>query len=251
MDFGLKGKNVIVTGASRGIGRAIAIMFAEEGANIALCARGPQALDATKNELLKHNVKVHAQICDVADAKSLSQFIQTSSETLGGVDVLVNNASGFGLTDDEAGWQSGWNIDLMASVRATRQVAAIMAEKKSGAIIHISSISGMETGSPASYSAIKTALITHSKVMSTELAAQGIRVNCVSPGCIEFPGGLWDQLKTHDRVSYDGVRTSIPFQRMGTPEEVAAAVVFLASERASWISGANLVVDGSQHKGIF
>ena len=138
-----------------------------------------------------------------------------------------------------------------AELRATRQVAAIMKEQKSGAIIHITSISGMESGSPAAYSAVKTALITHSKVMSAELAPMGIRVNCVSPGCIEFPGGLWDQLKTHDRASYDGVRTSIPFQRMGTPEEVAAAVVFLASSRASWISGANVVVDGSQHKGIF
>jgi 3-oxoacyl-[acyl-carrier protein] reductase len=164
--------------------------------------------------------------------------------------LLVNNASAFGLTDDEASWEASINIDLLASVRATRLVTPWMAASGGGSIVHISSVAGLEAwGTPSAYSPVKAALISHSKTMAVALAAQKIRVNVVTPGSIEFPGGIWDRVKHGNRPFYDTVLASIPWGRMGTPDEVANAVVFLASPCASWITGVCLSVDGSQHKG--
>ena len=173
MDLGLKGKGVVVTGASRGIGRAIALEFAAEGANVSICARGKEALDATRAELDALRIKTHAQVCDVADPKALTAFLDQSRERLGAVDVLVNNSSGFGTSDDEAGWRMSYDVDVMASVRATWQVAPWMAAQGSGVVIHIASTSGLEAGSPPSYAAAKAALISHSKTLAAALGAAG------------------------------------------------------------------------------
>lgn len=252
MDLGLKGRKVIVTGGSRGIGRACALEFAAEGADVAICARGQEALDATRAALQAHGVTAFAEACDVGDSDQLYRFLTAARAAIGGCDVLVNNTSGFGLSDDDAGWQAGIDIDLMASVRATRTVTPWMADSGGGAIVHIASISALETGSPPAYTAVKAALVAHSKTMAKALAPQGIRVNCVAPGSIEFPGGMWQQQRdSADPSLYEHMLGRIPFGRMGTPEEVAAAVVFLCSARASWISGATLLVDGVQHDGIF
>lgn len=249
MDLGLKGKNVVVTGGSRGIGRATALTFADEGANVAICARGADQLEATRREIEARGVTAFAQACDVADADSLRGFLEAARRTLGGVDVLINNTSGFGGSDDEAGWSAGFKVDVMASVRASWTVTPWMAEQGGGAIVHISSTSGLEAGSPPAYAAVKAALISHSKTLANELAPKGIRVNCVAPGSIEFPGGLWEQIKAQNPDHYEAIRSSIPFGRLGTDDEVAAAVVFIASPRASWIAGVTLAVDGVQHKG--
>jgi len=249
LDLGLKGKGVIVTGASKGIGRSIALEFAQEGANVAICARGEEALAKTADEVSALGVKVHAQVCDVADEASFLAFLDSSREALGGVVALVNNTSGFGVTDDEGGWAAGWSVDMMAAVRGTWKVSPWLEESGGGSITHISSTSGLEAGSPPAYAAVKAALISHSKTMAAQLAPKGIRVNCVAPGSIEFPGGMWQTIKKVNAPMYETIRDSIPFGRLGTPEEVAAAVVFLASERASWISGVTLSVDGVQHKG--
>jgi len=251
MDLGLAGKNAVVTGGSRGIGRAIALELAGEGTNIAFCARGAPDLENTRAELEGLGVRVYAEPCDVANAQALAGFLDNSHSSLGSIDILVNNPSGFGLGDDEDSWNASWSVDIMASVRATRQVVPWMEAQGGGAVIHISSISGLETGSPPAYSAVKAALVAHSKTMAEELAPRGIRVNCVAPGSIEFPGGFWELMQRDNRELYDTVLGRIPFGRLGKPEEVAAAVVFLASPRASWISGATLLVDGVQHKGIF
>lgn len=251
MDLGLKGKNVIITGASRGIGRATALEFAAEGANVAICARGAEALETTRADVAAHGVTVHAQCCDVSDADALKAFLSGANEALGGIDILINNPSGFGLTDDEAGWQASLNIDMMATVRATWQVVPWMEARGGGAIVHISSISGLEAGSPPAYTAVKAGLVAHAKTMAAQLAPQGIRVNTVAPGSIEFANGFWDTVKQHNRAMYDATLASIPAGRMGTAEEVAATVVFLASPKASWVSGAMLLVDGVQHKGVF
>lgn len=251
MDLGLAGRNAIVTGGSRGIGREAARLLAREGANVALCARGRDALERSAAEIEALGVRVHAETCDVADAQALADFLDHSRKALGGVDVLVNNASGFGMTDDEAGWEAGIKVDLLATVRATRQVAPWMEEAGGGSVTHISSISGLEPGSPPAYAAVKAALVSHAKTMAQELAPRGIRVNCVAPGAIYFEGGFWDQVKQGDRALYDAVEAAIPFGRLGTPEEVASVIVFLASPGASWVSGATVVVDGVQHKGIF
>jgi 3-oxoacyl-[acyl-carrier protein] reductase len=249
LDFGLKGKGAIVTGASKGIGRSIALEFAQEGANVAICARGEEALAKTADELSAQGVKVHAQVCDVSDEESFAAFLDSSREALGGVTALVNNTSGFGVTDDEGGWAAGWSVDMMAAVRGTWRVSPWLAESGGGSITHISSTSGLEAGSPPAYAAVKAALVSYSKTMAAQLAPKGIRVNCVAPGSIEFPGGMWQTIKKVNTPMYETIRESIPFGRLGTPEEVAAAVVFLASERASWISGVTLSVDGVQHKG--
>ncbi|MEQ8234574.1 MAG: SDR family oxidoreductase [Gammaproteobacteria bacterium] len=250
MDLGLKGKGVIVTGASRGIGRSIALGFAAEGANVAICARGGEALDAARDEIAAHGVEVHAAPCDVSDAQALAAFLDGAHAALGRVDVLVNNPSGFGVTDDDAGWQASLDVDVMASVRATWQVVPWLEAQGGGAVVHVSSVSGLDVTLPMpAYCAAKAALISHAKSMAFNLAPKNIRVNCVAPGSIEFPGGFWEQIKEGNRPFYDSVHASIPFGRLGRPEEVAAAVVFLASAPASWISGVTLSVDGVQHKG--
>ncbi len=251
MDLGLTGKNVIITGASRGIGRATALEFAAEGANVAICARGAEALEITRSDVAALGVTVHARSCDVSDADALKAFINSANEALGGIDILINNPSGFGLTDDEAGWEASLNIDMMATVRATWQVVPWMEARGGGAIVHISSISGLEAGSPPAYTAVKAGLVAHAKTMAAQLAPQGIRVNTVAPGSIEFANGFWATVKQQNRAMYDATLAAIPAGRMGTAEEVAATVVFLASPKASWVSGAMLLVDGVQHKGVF
>jgi 3-oxoacyl-[acyl-carrier protein] reductase len=250
MDLQLKGKNAVVTAASKGIGRAIALRLAGEGVNVAICARGEAALGKTDAELRQTGVKVFAQVCDVGQADALERFLDAARQTLGGADILVNNASAFGLADDEPTWAASINVDLLASVRATRVVTPWMAASGGGSIVHISSVAALEAwGLPSAYAPVKAALISHSKAMAVALAPQKIRVNVVAPGSIEFPGGIWDQVKQGNRPFYDTILATIPWGRMGTPEEVADAVVFLASPRASWITGVCLSVDGSQHKG--
>lgn len=250
MDLGLKGKNAIVTGGSKGIGRSTALGLAAEGVNVAICARGQRALDATAKEIEALGVKVYAASCDVTDPESLTEFLEDARNALGGVDILINNTSAFGLSDDEAGWKASVDIDLMATVRASWAVAPWMAEAGGGSIVHVSSTSALETGPPA-YSAVKAALISHAKTMAQKLGADNIRVNSVAPGAIHVDGGFWDVVKENNADAYDSMVAQIPFGRLGKPEEVADAIVFLASARANWISGATLVVDGVQHKGIF
>ncbi len=248
MDLGLSKKVVIVTGASRGIGQAIAREFAQEGALLAICARQARELESTRAELEAAGANVFAEVCDVSDAEALNQFLEKAHQTYGQVDVLINNVSGMGTTDDEAGWAKGFDVDIMASVRACWKVVPWMSAQGGGSIIHISSVSGLEAGWSPAYAAAKAALISHSKTLANSLAAQNIRVNCVAPGSIEFAGGGWERIHQNNPQKYESVRSTIPFGRLGTAEEVAAAVVFLASSRASWISGVTLAVDGVQHK---
>ncbi|MGL4231178.1 MAG: SDR family NAD(P)-dependent oxidoreductase, partial [Casimicrobium sp.] len=228
----------------------IALAFADEGANVAICARGVDALTRTRDEITARGVKAFAASCDVGDANALAKFLDDAKVSLGGVDVLINNPSGFGMSDDEAGWKAGFDVDMMAAVRATQHVVPWIAARGGGAIVHISSISGMEgTTRAIPYAAMKAAMISHSKSMALTLAPKNIRVNCVSPGSVEFPGGTWEERKLSGDPLYEGVRNGIPFKRLGRPEEIAAVVVFLASSQASWLSGANIPVDGGQHRG--
>ena len=250
MELGLKGKSAVVTGASRGIGRAIALRLAEEGAGVAVCARGEPALREVEAELRARSVPVHAAVCDVGNAEALDRFLDAARAALGGVDILVNNPSGIMLADDEEAWQATVSIDLMAAVRASWKVTPWMAAAGGGAIVHISSIAGLEaTGFPPAYGAAKAALVSHAKSLAVALAPQRIRVNTVAPGSIEFPGGLWAQARQDNPDFYGAILADIPSGRLGTPEEVADVVTFLVSERASWVTGACLVVDGGQHKG--
>lgn len=249
MDLGLRGKSAVVTGASRGIGRAIALRLADEGAGIAICARGERALRETEAELRRRSVPVYAAVCDVQNAEALEGFLDTARAKLERIDILVNNPSGFAFADDEGAWDSTLNVDLMAAVRASTKVATWMSAGGGGTILHISSIAGLEAlGFPASYGAAKAALISHGKSLALALAPQKIRVNTVAPGSIEFAGGLWEQVKHNNPELYGAVLKTIPLGRMGTPEEVADVVAFLVSDRASWVTGACIVVDGAQRK---
>jgi 3-oxoacyl-[acyl-carrier protein] reductase len=248
VNLGLERKCAVVTGASRGIGRAIALSLAHEGAHVAVCARGTEALQVTERDLLAIGVKAYAQTCDVANPAALEAFLDSARRVLGAVDILVNNASALAFADDEAGWRASIDIDLMAAVRAVWKVVPWMKERGGGSIIHVSSGSGLEAGSPPAYAAAKAALISHSKTMAISLAPHRIRVNVLAPGSIEFPGGVWDRIRHEQRQMYDQVLGTIPTGRMGTAEEVANAATFLASDRASWITGVCLRIDGGQGK---
>jgi len=252
MDLQLTGRNCIVTGASRGIGRAIAHGLAKEGANVAICGRDAGTLEEAAASLRATGVTVFAQPCDVADAAALASFLEASRQALGGVDVLVSNASALSIGSDPAAWQASLEVDLMAAVRACDHVTPWMAEAGGGSILLVSSISGLEV-SPMpdfAYTTVKAALIAYAKKLAVLLAPQHIRVNAIAPGAIDFPGGVWDQVRQHQPGLYAAVLKVIPSGRYGTPEEVADLATYLVSPRASWVTGECVVVDGGQHKAM-
>ena len=246
MQLDLTGRNALIAGGSRGIGRSIALTFAEAGANVSICARGEQALRETEAELRRFGHTVHAMACDLGDAGAVKNYVTGAAEALGGIDVLVNNASGFGGKDDEDGWAASINVDLLGSVRASR-VALPYLEKTRGSIIYISSIAGLRQSvrTPA-YGAVKAALIQYTLTQAAHFAAKQIRVNCIAPGSIEFPGGNWERRKTSDPKTYNGVLSRCRFGRLGTPQEVANVALFLSSSAASWVTGQTIAVDGGQ-----
>lgn len=242
----LEGRTAVICGGSKGIGRSIALACAGAGADVSICARGEAALNATSQELARFGHKVHAAVCDLADGPAVVDYINAAAAELGGIDVLVNNASGFGVTDDEPGWAASIDVDLMATVRAS-QTALSYLSKRGGSIINISSIAGMVPSvRTIPYGAVKAALFQYTQSQAAAWAGKRIRVNCIAPGSIEFPGGTWEKRKTSDPKLYQAIFDSIPFGRLGTPEEIANLALFLASDAASWITGQTIAVDGGQ-----
>lgn len=247
MQLTFKGKRVVVAGGSKGIGRAIAIGFAACGASVSICARGQAALDSARAEIEAKGVKGHAASCDLADAAAIAGYVKTATEALGGLDILVNNASGFGLADDEAGWAAGLNVDVMATVRASHAAMPHLEKAGGGVILNISSISGYGASArSAPYAAVKAALINYTMSQAVMLAPKKVRVNAIAPGSIEFPGGTWEDRKTSNPALYNTILKSIPWGRLGTPEEVANVALFLCSDCARWVTGQTLIVDGGQ-----
>src|SRR6266478_1393984 len=247
MNFDFTGKRVVVAGGSRGIGRSIALGFAAAGAAVSICARGAEALAATRGELAAFGGSAHAASCDLADAAAISRYIGEAASSLGGIDILVNNASGFGASDDEAGWAVSVSVDLLATVRAIRAALPYLEKSDAGAILNISSISGLRaTPRTPPYAAVKAAVIEYTLTQAAALARKGIRVNGIAPGSIEFPGGTWERARLNNPDLYGRILRSIPFGRLGRPEEIAQVVLFLCSPLAGWVTGQNIAVDGGQ-----
>ncbi|TAA30916.1 SDR family oxidoreductase [Pseudoxanthomonas winnipegensis] len=246
----LQGLRVLVAGGSRGIGLAIAQGCAAAGAQLSICARGHAPLQAAVADLSRHDLAVHALPCDLSDPAQIAAWIEAAAGALGGIDVLINNASGYGHGSDDASWQAGFDVDLMSAVRSTRLALPHLRRSASPSILNISSINGqVPTPRAAAYSTAKAALNYYTLTLATELAREKIRVNAIAPGSIEFPGGLWEQRRTQDPALYARIRERIPFGEFGAVEDIANAAVFLASPAARWITGQILSVDGGQSLG--
>ena len=245
--FDFHGYRVVVAGGSRGIGRSMALAFAQSGAAVSICARGEVALEETRKAMAAFGSVTHAQRCDLAELTDIDGYIADAAKALGGIDVLINNGTGFGFGDDEESWASGINVDLLAAVRASRAALPFLQASSHACILHTTSIAALRPrGSGAPYAAVKAALTQYTGSQALALAKDGIRVNAIAPGSIEFAGGLWEQRGKEAPDAYRVTLAKIPFGRFGTPEEVAHAALFLASPYAGWITGHTLVVDGGQ-----
>lgn len=251
MDLGLKGKSAIITGSTRGIGRAIAERLAAEGVNVGIGARDEEATAEAGRELAKHGVKVFAKAVNVKDAEAYKAWLEEGIEALGGLDIFVPNVSGGGGMDSEKNWWRNFEIDVLHTVRGAETCLPALKKSGAGAIVIIGSTNAVETFmGPMAYNAMKAALITYGKQLSQFVARKGVRVNTVSPGPIYFDGGAWEMIKGTMPKVYEDTVAQIPAGRMGTPEEVANVVAFLASPAASLVTGINLVADNGFTKRV-
>ncbi len=254
MDLDLNEKVAVVTGSSRGIGLASAAALAREGCRVTICARGAERLAAAADELrLLAGDRILPLVADLATTRGVEDVIERTVETFGGLDILVNNvglARGATITDtSDLEWHEALDQTLFPAIRASRLAVPHMRRRGGGAIVMIASIWGRESGGRMTYNAVKAAEISLAKSLAQQLAGDNIRVNSVAPGSILFPGGSWHRRQQDDPAAIaEFVRRELPFGRFGRPEEVGAVVAFLASPRASWISGASVPVDGCQSR---
>ena len=244
--FDLPGLRVVVTGGSRGSGRGIALGFARAGASVSICARDAGQLAKTHAELAALG-PAHSQVCDLADGEAVRSYIGAAATAMNGLDVLVNNASGFGRSDDELGWAAAVGVDLMATLRAGWAALPWLRLSDRAAIVHISSTTAFRPSviAPA-YAAIKAALVSYTQSQAKVLAAEGIRVNSVAPGSTTAPGHFFEKRRLAGDPTYAAMVASIPAGRLGTAEEIADVVLFLASPASRWVTGQTIVADGGQ-----
>ncbi|RKG89227.1 SDR family NAD(P)-dependent oxidoreductase [Corallococcus terminator] len=252
MELGITGKTALVTGSSRGIGRAIATVLSREGARVCVCARNLEPVEAVAKALRSEGAQVATVVADVATPEGAQSAVDAAVRAFGSLDILVNNVGGSGGAGafDAASseqWADVLQRNLMSAVWCSQRALTVMRARGGGSIVHLSSIFGREYATSAPYSAAKAALIALTKEMAVDLAPHRIRVNAVAPGSIFFPGGSWDKRQQLDPEAVARmVREQIPWGRFGTPEEVADVVAFLCSERAKWVTGSTLPVDGGQ-----
>ena len=252
MDLGLKGLNVLVTGGSKGIGRRAADIFAEEGANVSICARNADEIASAVASLKTKGVKAFGQAIDVGNKQALEGWVADSAKALGGIDIVVANVSALAAAEDsEASWQAQFDIDMMHTVRTVNATLPHLEKSKWPSIVIVSSVSGREVDftSPA-YGAFKAALIHYAQGLAYKLAPKLIRVNAVSPGNVYFKDGIWNYIETNLPDLFRQALALNPTGRMATPEEIGKGIVFLASPASSFTMGTNLVIDGALTKGV-
>lgn len=252
MDLGLSGKRAIILGGSRGIGWYTAKLMREEGASVAICARGAGGVEKAVTDLQATGVEqgrgtVFGQPVDLADGDQVRDFCAAAAGALGGCDILVHNASGFDMAGDEAGWKRSFDVDMMAGVIAVEALMPALEASEAAAITFIGSMaSKFYFGNRSSYGPAKAAMRAYANELAQSLGKKRIRANAISPGAVWFPGGSWDKRKQEAPDFYAKVEKSVPLGRLGTGEELARVITFVSSPAGIWINGAHVVVDGGQ-----
>jgi 3-oxoacyl-[acyl-carrier protein] reductase len=251
MDLQLSGLRALVTGGTRGIGRAIVEAFLAEGTSVAFCARHADAVKATQDALSIDGATVLGTALDVGDADALTAWVTNSAEAMGGIDIIVSNVSALAIEDKPENWTASFEVDLMAAVRMVNAAMPYLEASSAPCIIAISSVSGREIDFAAGpYGTIKAALIHYLQGLANQLADKGIRANSVSPGNTYFDGGVWPNIEQNLPDLFSTAMALNPTGRMGSPEEIARTVVFVASPASSRTSGANILVDGALSRGV-
>ena len=251
MDLLLRGKKAIVTGATKGIGRAIVELLASEGADIGFCARSEDEVEETTRSLKAKGVNVVGGAVNVRDGDAYKAWLTETTAALGGCDVFVPNVSAGGGMDSEKNWWKNFEIDVLHTVRGCETLMDGLKASGQGSIVIISSTNAIETfAAPMAYNAMKASLITYAKQLSQFVGKHNVRVNAVSPGPIYFEGGAWEMIQGTNQKFYDSTLRAMPSGRFGTPDEVARVVAFLASPASSLITGANVVADNGFTKGV-
>jgi 3-oxoacyl-[acyl-carrier protein] reductase len=251
MDLKLNAARVVVSGGTKGIGRAVVETFTEEGATVAFCARNAEEVAATQAALTDAGAAVYGSAVDVADADALAAWVTGAAAAMGGIDIVVANVSALNVTSDEEAWAASFNTDLMHGVRMVNAAMPFLEASKAAAIVTVSSVSGREIDFAAgSYGTMKAAIIHYTQGIAFQLAGKDIRANTVSPGNTYFDGGIWQTIERNVPDLYASSLALNPTGRMATPREIAAGVVFLASPVSSFTSGANLVIDGALTRGV-
>lgn len=251
MDLGLKGKKAIVTGGSRGIGRKTVEILADEGCDVGFFSRRAEQVAETRKALESRGVKVAGAQLDMSDADAYVNWLKDTAEALGGCDIFIHNASASGSPGGTADWHKNLELDMLGAVRGCETLLPWLEKSVAPAIVLLSSTAATETFiMPQAFNAIKAGMITYGKQLSQFWAEKKIRVNMVSPGPTFYPGGNWELIQSRMKALYDSTLAQMPLGRFGEPEEVARAIVFLASPAASYITGVNLVVDGGFTKRV-